>query len=93
MASKVEHELAHSQRDLLELKRNVVLLSEDVDGSARLREKVQVELKGHGSSGTVRLAWFNKQGEAENQSEESPKRQLILWACPRIGTVRRRWHS
>lgn len=44
MTQEAGRELAFGQGDLLEVKGDVVLLGEDVDGPAGLREQVQVEL-------------------------------------------------
>lgn len=53
MTQEAGRELAFGQGDLLEVKGDVVLLCEDVDGPAGLREQVQVELQGHASPGTL----------------------------------------
>lgn len=63
MPSEAGHKLAFGQGDLLELKGDVVLLGEDVDGPAWLREKVQVELQGHGSSGTISFQRFSSEAK------------------------------
>lgn len=64
-------ELAFSQGDLLELKGDVILLGEDVDGPAGLREKVQVELQSHGSPRDGQPSVVQSAGRSKSERRKS----------------------